>query len=86
MLVGARLVTLVGGAHRIRGPSGTIPFSPTELNILEQDGTRVRAVPLDGRLFEDGGSVEWAQAAGETVYLGHTFGLTRIAPEAITDA
>ncbi|WP_246310163.1 outer membrane protein assembly factor BamB family protein [Halorarum halophilum] len=86
MQVGDRLVTLVGGTHRIRGPSGSIPFSPTELYIHEQDGTRVRAVPLDGRPFEDGGSVEWAQAAGETVYLGHTFGLTRIAPEAITDA
>ena len=86
MQVGDRLVTLVGGKHRIRGPSGTIPYSPTELYIHEPDGTRVRAVPLDGRPFEDGGSVEWAQAAGETVYLGHTFGLTRVAPEAITDA
>lgn len=86
MQVGDRLVTLVGGKHRIRGPSGSIPFSPTELYIHEQDGTRVRTVPLDGRPFEDGGSVEWAQVAGETVYLGQNFGLTRIAPEAITDA
>ncbi|PSP49408.1 Pyrrolo-quinoline quinone [Halobacteriales archaeon QH_7_69_31] len=85
MQVGDRLVTLVGGAHHVRGPSGTIPFSPTELYIHEQDGTRVRAVPLDGRPFEDGGSVEWAQAAGETVYLGQEFGLTRVVPEAITD-
>jgi len=86
MQVGGRLVTLVGGTHHIRGPSGTIPFSPTVLYVHEQDGTRIRAVPLNGRPFEDGGSVEWAQAAGETVYLGQTFGLTRVAPEAITDA
>ncbi|WEL20793.1 WD40/PQQ-like beta propeller repeat containing protein [Halorhabdus sp. BNX81] len=84
--VGDRLVTLVGGNHRIRGSSGTIPFDPTVLYVHEQDGTRVRTVPLDGRPFEDGGGVEWAQAAGETVYLGQTFGLTRLAPEAITDA
>lgn len=86
MLVGDRLVTLVGGTHRIRGPSGTIPFSPTVLYVHEQDGTRVREVPLNGRPFDDGGRVKWAQVAGETVYLGHTFGLTRLAPEAITDA
>lgn len=86
MRVGDRLVTLVGGRRRIRGPSGTIPFSPTVLYIHERDGTRVRTVSLNGRPFEDGGSVEWAQAAGGTVYLGQTFGLTRVAPEAITDA
>ncbi|ELZ38265.1 Pyrrolo-quinoline quinone [Halorubrum saccharovorum DSM 1137] len=81
-----RLVTLVGGSHHIRGPSGTVPFSPTVLYVHQLDGTRVRTVELSGRPFEDGGSIEWAQAAGETVYLGQTFGLTRIAPEAITDA
>lgn len=84
--VGDRLVTLVGGTHHIRGPSGTIPFSPTVLYIHELDGTHIRTVQLNGRPFEDGGSVEWAQAAGETIYLGQTFGLTRVAPEAITDA
>jgi|GEM_PF-3296716 len=86
MEVGDRLVTLVGGKHHIRGPSGTVPFTPTVLYVHERDGTRVRAVPLDGRPFEDGGSVEWAQTTGETVYLGQNFGLTRLAPEAITDA
>jgi len=80
-----RLVTLVGGTRRVRGPSGTIPFSPTVLYVHEQDGTRVQEVRLDEHSF-DGGSVEWAQSAGETVYLGQTFGLTRIAPEAIIDA
>lgn len=85
MQVGDRLVTLVGGTHRIRGSSGTVPFSPTVLYVHEQDGTRVRKVRLDDKSLE-AGSVEWAQTAGETVYLGQTFGLTRVAPEAITDA
>ncbi|WP_408960165.1 PQQ-binding-like beta-propeller repeat protein [Natrinema sp. 74] len=85
MQVGDRLVTLVGGGHNIRGSSGTIPFSPTVLYVHEQDGTRVREVRFDDKSFE-GGSIEWAQAAGETVYLGQTFGLTRVASEAITDA
>lgn len=84
--VADRLVTLVGGQRRIRGRSGTIPFSPTVLYVHELDGTRVRTVQLDGRPFGDGGGVEWAQAAGDTIYLGQTFGLTRVAPEAITDA
>ncbi|MDS0261045.1 PQQ-binding-like beta-propeller repeat protein [Haloarcula sp. S1CR25-12] len=79
-----RLVTLVGGRHRIRGPSGAIPFSPTVLYVHEQDGTRLREVKFTGDF--EGGGVEWAQAADETVYLGQTFGLTRVAPEAITDA
>ncbi|GAA0682007.1 PQQ-binding-like beta-propeller repeat protein [Natronoarchaeum mannanilyticum] len=85
MQVGDRLVTLVGGTHHIRGSSGTIPFSPTALYVHEQDGTRVRKIRFDGKRF-DGGSIEWAQATGETVYLGQTYGLTRVAPEAITDA
>jgi len=85
MPVGDRLVTLVGGGHRIRGPSGSVPFQPTTLYVHERDGTRVRAVRLDGVSLE-GGGVEWADAAGDTVYLGQTFGLTRLAPEAITDA
>lgn len=85
MQVGDRLVTLVGGAHRIRGSSGTIPFSPTVLYVHERDGTRLRAVRFDDASFE-GGQVEWAQVAGETVYLGHTHGLTRVAREAIVDA
>lgn len=83
--VGDRLVTLVGGQRRIRGPSGTIPFSPTVLYVHERDGTRVRTVRFDNQSFH-GGRVEWAQAAGDTVYLGQTFGLTRVAPEAISDA
>ncbi|RZH67897.1 Pyrrolo-quinoline quinone [Natrinema altunense] len=85
MQVGDRLVTLVGGTHHLRGSSGTIPFDPTVLYIHEQDGTRIREVRFDDKSF-DGGSIEWAQAAGETVYLGQMHGLTRIAPEAITDA
>ena len=83
--VGDRLVTLVGGTHRVRGPSGTIPFDPTVLYVHELNGTRARAVALDGFPFKDGGTVNWAQATGETVYLGQTFGLSRITPEAITD-
>ncbi|WP_229504844.1 PQQ-binding-like beta-propeller repeat protein [Natrinema versiforme] len=85
MQVGDRLVTLVGGTHRIRGSSGTIPFNPTVLYVHERDGTRIREVRFDDTSLE-GGSIEWVQAAGETVYLGQTFGLARVAPEAITDA
>lgn len=83
--VGDRLVTLVGGDRRIRGPSGTVPFTPTTLYVHGRDGTRHRAVRFDGRSF-DGGSVAWLAAAGETAYLGQTFGLTRLSPEAIHDA
>ena len=85
MQVGDRLVTLVGVAHRIRGHSGTIPFSPPVLYVHDRDGTRRRTVRLDDQRFE-GGGVEWAQVAGDTVYLGQSFGLTRVAPEVITDA
>lgn len=83
--VGDRLVTLVGGEHRVRGSSGTIPYRPTVLYVHERDGTRVRTVRFSGSHIE-GGSVEWLQAAGDTVYLGQTFGLTRVTAEAITDA
>lgn len=83
--VGDRLVTLVGGDRLRRGPTGAVPFTPTTLYVHERDGTRVRAVRLDGTNL-DGGGVEWLDAAGETAYLGHTFGLTRLAPEAIRDA
>jgi outer membrane protein assembly factor BamB len=83
--VGDRLVTLVGGDHRVRGPSGTVPFTPTALYVHGRDGSRVRAVRFDGSSL-DGGSVEWLAVAGETAYLGQTFGLTRLAPEAVRDA
>lgn len=85
LAVGDRLVTLVGGDRRVRGGSGTVPFTPTMLYVHERDGSRVRAVRFDGQSF-DGGSVEWLGTAGETAYLGQTFGLTRLAPEAISDA
>lgn len=84
--VGDRLVTLVGGRRRVRGPSGTVPFRPTVLYVHDRDGTRRRAVRFDDKQRFEGGGVEWMGAAGETVYLGQTFGLTRVAPEAIVDA
>lgn len=86
MQVGGKLVTLVGGRRRIRGQSGTVPFIPTTLYVHDRDGTRRRTVRFDDKQRFEGGGVEWAQAAGDTVYLGQTFGLTRVAPEAITDA
>ncbi|MFC6954773.1 PQQ-binding-like beta-propeller repeat protein [Halorubellus litoreus] len=84
-LVGDRLVTLVGGDRRVRGHSGTIPFSPTTLYVHERDGTRVREVRLDAG-YVDGGQLLWLQPAGDAVYLGQTFALSKVAPEAITDA
>lgn len=84
MRVGDRLVTLVGGEHRVRGPSGTLPYSPTELYVHTLDGSRVRAVGLDGGL--EGRSVRWATTANGGLYLGQTFGVTRVAPEAIRHA
>ncbi len=86
MLVGDKLVTLVGGDRRVRGHSGTIPFRPTTLYVHDRDGTRRRTVRFDDKQRFDGGGVKWAQAAGDTVYLGQSFGLTRVAPEAIADA
>jgi outer membrane protein assembly factor BamB len=86
MRVGDRLVTLVGGRREVRGPSGTIPFRPTTLYVHDRDGTRRRAVRFDDEQRFEGGGVEWMGAAGDTVYLGQTFGLTRVAPEAIADA
>lgn len=83
--VGDKLVTLVGGGHRVRGQSGTIPFTPTVLYVHELDGSRVRAVRFDGTRYE-GGNVEWMQTAGEAVYLGQSYGLTRLSREAIVDA
>ncbi|QLH80483.1 PQQ-binding-like beta-propeller repeat protein [Halosimplex pelagicum] len=86
MRVGDRLVTLVGGPRQIRGPSGAVPFRPVVLYVHDRDGTRRRAVRFDDEQRFEGGGVEWAGAAGGAVYLGQTFGLTRVAPEAIADA
>ncbi len=77
--VGDRLVTLVGGECVTRGPSGTVPYRPVVLYVHDRDGRRVRSVRLD----DD--RVEWLTRAGETVYLGQTFGLARVAREAIVD-
>jgi len=77
--VGDRLVTLVGGKCVTRGPSGTVPYRPVVLYVHDRDGRRVRSV----RLGDD--RVEWLTRAGETVYLGQTFGLARVAREAIVD-
>lgn len=82
--VGDRLVTLVGGDHRVRGSSGTLPFSPTELYVHTVDGSRARTVGLDQGL--EGSRVRWAATAQGGLYLGQTFGVTRVAPEAISDA
>ena len=77
--VGDRLVTLVGGKRAVRGVSGVVTHDPVVCYVHERDGTRVRAVRLtDSR-------VEWLAGAGETVYLGGTFRLVRVAREAITD-
>jgi outer membrane protein assembly factor BamB len=79
--VGDRLVTLVCGSHRIRGPAGELPFGPTVLYVHERDGTRVRSVRFEGRL--DGGSVRWLSVVDGDVYLGQAYGLTKLAPAVI---
>lgn len=80
---GGRLLTLVGGKRRVRGRSGTVPFEPTELFVHRPDGSLVTRTKFDG--YPNGGPVEWLDVAGDGVYLGQAFGLTRVSEEVLND-
>ncbi|WP_255152339.1 PQQ-binding-like beta-propeller repeat protein [Halorarius halobius] len=84
MRVGDRLVTLVGGDVRVRGASGTVPFSPTELYVHALDGTRLRSISLRESLEDV--NVRWASTANGGLYLGGTFEVVRLASEVVADA
>lgn len=76
-----RLVCLSGGATRHRGPSGTVPFSPTALSVHDPEGKRVGEYRFEGYL--EGGSVTWAAATTDGVYLGQEWQLARLDREVL---
>ncbi|WP_408960292.1 PQQ-binding-like beta-propeller repeat protein [Natrinema sp. 74] len=80
-VVGDRLVTLVGGAGRHRGPGGTVPSSPTVLYVHDTAGEQIRQYRFEGYL--EGGSVMWAVATDDGVYLGQEWQLARLAQEVL---
>ncbi|WP_459193194.1 outer membrane protein assembly factor BamB family protein [Halosimplex sp. J119] len=80
-LVGDRLVTLVGGTNENRGPGGEVSFSPTGLYVHDTEGEQISAYRFEGYL--DGGSVKWAAAAGDGVYLGQEWQLARLGGEVL---
>ncbi|RDZ62468.1 hypothetical protein C5B90_14925 [Haloferax sp. Atlit-12N] len=79
--VGDRLVTVVGSDILVRGHSGTVPFDPTVLYVHATDGTLLGDYRFEG--YHDGGTVNWAVAAGDGVYVGQEWQLARLDPEVL---
>jgi len=80
-MVDGKLVTLSGGNRRPRGPTGTVPFSPTVFSVHDVDGTRTNDYRFEGYL--DGGQPKWAAAVGDNIYIGQEWQLAQITTEVL---
>lgn len=83
-MAGGKLVTLSGGDVRVRGASGTVPYSPTVLSVHDTDGTRVTEQRFEGYL--NGGQLGWAAAIGDGVYLAQEWQVARLDSEVLDAA